>query len=142
MEDDDIPKIRWINQTRGVKQGSGTSPVFFSLSMTKLLRVTLEKWDGKVLIIAYLDDIVVLSPTLERAEEAFNDVKAALTQAGLELNLSKCELHSSRSQGVPTQEELGLVARLWIQNSPMFLEYLGAIVSSFENNQASSAPIA
>ena len=133
--------IKWIIQTCGVKQGSAASPLFFSLTMTRALKEVRLKWKGKVLIVAYLDDIIVFAQVLKHAEMAFHDIKAALALPGLEFNLEKCELHSSCSKGVPTVEELELVQSLGIKNSPMYLEYLGATVSSFESIQDRAARI-
>jgi hypothetical protein len=109
--------------------------------MARALKWVREKWKGKVLIVAYLDDIIIFSVSLADAEQAFRDVQDALRKAGLELNLAKCELHSTGSMGEPTQAETDMVETLGIKNSPMVLEYLAATVSSFEATQERSARI-
>ena len=139
--EDGEPSIQWINQTRGLNQGSSLSPLFFSLSMTRALEATRKKWVSKVLILAYLDDIILFASSLKHLEEAFRDVQEALKRAGLEFNLDKCEMHSTCNGGEPTEEETALVQKLGIKNSPMFLEYLGATVSSFEPIHDRSARI-
>ncbi len=86
-----------VEVTQGVLQGDPSSPFLFSAGMRPVLEALQEKLDaqlnGPVLILAYLDDVVILSNdvnTLSRTRRFFNDNFFAL-EAKLRLNVGKCK---------------------------------------------------
>ena len=84
-----------ITMERGIKQGCGFSPLIFNMCLEFLLRWlnvdALSSIGGKKFaFLAYADDLVLLSPSVEHARLQFAKVRAFGDWANLHVKPSKC----------------------------------------------------
>nr|CDJ93220.1 RNA-directed DNA polymerase (reverse transcriptase) domain containing protein [Haemonchus contortus] len=84
-----------VNVKRGVRQGDTISPKLFSAALENIMR-HLEwedlgvKIDGRFLHhLRFADDIVLITPNIEQAEQMLAEFDSACGKIGLRLNLTK-----------------------------------------------------
>lgn len=95
--------------TRGVKQGDPLSPAIFNLVMDELLcsipdAYGLTVFDQKVPLVAYADDLLLMSPDERHAQRSVDAVVKFLGKRGLSVNHRKCTIMSL--QRVPHKKKL------------------------------------
>jgi ubiquitin len=87
---------------RGVKQGCLLSPLLFNLVLERVISTAQASMTGiqfalgtevrRLKLIAYADDIVILSPNVETAQRDLDALHAAFTAAGLTINGRKTKI--------------------------------------------------
>ena len=101
--DIDVVRSRLIRILRGVRQGDPMSPALFNNATRIVFRELKEKWraEGKGTMICgdgvvksthcmFADDTTLLASSRDSLIEMIKDVRSALAQHGLNLNLDKC----------------------------------------------------
>lgn len=86
-----------IEIKRGVKQGDSLSPLLFNLSLEPLLEELEENTTGlpisdntHIAVLAFADDLVLLSKDEEEAQIQLNLVMSYLRKLGMSISASKC----------------------------------------------------
>jgi hypothetical protein len=98
-----------ITSAQGVRQGDPMGPLMFSLGIRSLLRDLATTLGPDRLILAYLDDIYILSPddlTLEQTLAFFED-----RQPSIRLNPAKCKMLALEDIGTNGLRMLGTCVR-------------------------------
>ena len=82
-----------LESSQGVRQGDPLGPLLFSLGIKDILGGLQEFFGEGALILAYLDDVIILSQgdVLDDVEEYFN-----AQENGLKLNRSKCRVQTKQ----------------------------------------------
>jgi len=102
---DDAGVAHEVRQGEGVEQGDALAPALFSLALHRALRVAEERLEHGEVLVAFLDDVYLLTRP-ERAREAFDSVTDAIaTHAGIQTHLGKCRVWNA--QGGPAPPGIG-----------------------------------
>ena len=93
-----------VHMLRGVQQGNPESPLLYALLLEPLLRAQGHRLSvpgeaERGLIQAYIDDLLVVTHTLQHFVEGMEAVAAYLGTMGMELNPRKCAM--ATTEGVP-----------------------------------------
>ncbi|MGH9092661.1 MAG: group II intron reverse transcriptase/maturase [Acidimicrobiales bacterium] len=81
-----------IHPESGTPQGGVISPLMANVVLHRLDRTWQERHSRRGLLVRYADDLVILSPTKERAEQALATLAEILAELGLSLALAKTSL--------------------------------------------------
>ena len=101
-----------IHIQAGVKQGCPLSPIIFNLTMEPIIRAIMHLgrgynlYDSSIDVLAYADDLTLVSETPEGLQAMLDMAGRVATWAGLKFNPKKCAtLHvdGKRREALPTQ---------------------------------------
>ena len=97
-----------LQSEEGVHQGDPLGPVLFSAALHPIVTVIQNNHPG-ITLLAYLDDVYVLGPPKD-ALAVLLDLKASLSEIGLEIKDEKCKLYfptapDNFSAGVPVSKD-------------------------------------
>jgi hypothetical protein len=85
-----------LQSFRGVRQGSVTGSIFFSILIQYILAPIQQRYSTSCIIRAYLDDIIVLVHK-DSLVRVFNDIEQALDTVGLSVKRGKCQIYLNRT---------------------------------------------
>jgi hypothetical protein len=82
---------------QGLKQGDGLAPLLFNLALEFILWILSIDLEGTLeynstQILAYADDIAIISRSLSDATETYNELATAAIEMGLEIKTNKTKL--------------------------------------------------
>jgi len=130
LDEDAINVIHWlyaINKTNirshdgltpeihiqaGVKQGCPWIPIIFNLTMEPIIRAIMQLrrgynlYDSSIDVLAYADDLTLMSETPEGLQAMLDTAGRVATWAGLKFNPKKCatlHIDGKRREALPTQ---------------------------------------
>ena len=105
--DDGIRVVGTVNQTTGVAQGDGLSPLLFSMLLSRLPGVIQRDWTREwVRVIMYADDIAIVGRSLFRVKQALGKLMAFTEKAGLTINWQKTVAMKFRRGGILAKKDV------------------------------------
>ena len=83
---------------RGVRQGCVIGPTFFNLVFDEVCKKCVKRV-SEIGHLAYADDLVIMSDTIEEAQESLDALSQEVKNAGIEISLSKTEIVVVNGEG-------------------------------------------
>jgi hypothetical protein len=132
----------WFETLYGVRQGDNLSPTLFSIFINDLaddikkLNVGIETSDGKLALLLYADDIVLLAPSEENLQVMLDEVANWTNKWAMGVNPVKSQIVHFRRKGVRKTGRLFKCGDNSLKTVPVY-KYLGIMFSehlSYDEN--------